>query len=142
TSLAIALLAGGRVFQALKRSLGAEVWIRRVLGAAVLAGVAAIVLGLDRGYLTQLSLASTSDFEQSLINRVQPAPAETQKGDPAMMMMKKDDPGMMMMSATAAGKGAGPQTFPSLAGANSWLNSSPLTPESLKGKVVLIDFWT
>jgi thiol-disulfide isomerase/thioredoxin len=32
--------------------------------------------------------------------------------------------------------------FPSLAGAVEWLNSPPLSPESLKGKVVLIDFWT
>src|SRR5580698_7549651 len=36
TSLAIALLAGGRVFAALKRSLGAGEWVRRGLGAAVL----------------------------------------------------------------------------------------------------------
>src|ERR1700742_601788 len=41
TSLAIALFAGGRVFAAMKRSLGAEEWIRRVLGVAVLAAVAA-----------------------------------------------------------------------------------------------------
>jgi len=27
-------------------------------------------------------------------------------------------------------------------GATAWLNSSPLTPESLRGKVVLVDFWT
>jgi thiol-disulfide isomerase/thioredoxin len=32
--------------------------------------------------------------------------------------------------------------LPSLAGAVEWLNSPPLTPEGLKGKVVLIDFWT
>ncbi len=32
--------------------------------------------------------------------------------------------------------------FPSLAGATDWLNSPPLTPEGLKGKVVVIDFWT
>jgi thiol-disulfide isomerase/thioredoxin len=32
--------------------------------------------------------------------------------------------------------------FPSLAGATGWINSAPLTPESLRGKVVLIDFWT
>jgi len=34
------------------------------------------------------------------------------------------------------------RAFPSLNGANDWLNSQPLTPESLRGKVVLIDFWT
>jgi thiol-disulfide isomerase/thioredoxin len=32
--------------------------------------------------------------------------------------------------------------FPSLGGATEWLNSQPLTPASLRGKVVLIDFWT
>src|ERR1700744_3445202 len=52
TSLAVACLAGGRVFAALKRSLGAEEWIRRVLGVAVLLGVVAIAFGLDRGLLT------------------------------------------------------------------------------------------
>jgi len=32
--------------------------------------------------------------------------------------------------------------FPSLSGAEAWLNSPPLTPQALRGKVVLIDFWT
>src|SRR5580698_10372654 len=45
TSLAIALLVGGRVFAAMKKSLGAGAWIKRALGAAVLVGVAAIALG-------------------------------------------------------------------------------------------------
>ncbi|AGZ35710.1 redoxin domain-containing protein [Pseudomonas sp. VLB120] len=32
--------------------------------------------------------------------------------------------------------------MPSLAGANQWLNSPPLDASALKGKVVLVDFWT
>jgi thiol-disulfide isomerase/thioredoxin len=32
--------------------------------------------------------------------------------------------------------------FPSLGGASQWLNTQPLTPAQLKGKVVLVDFWT
>ena len=32
--------------------------------------------------------------------------------------------------------------LPSLAGATGWLNSPPLTAESLRGQVVLVDFWT
>jgi thiol-disulfide isomerase/thioredoxin len=32
--------------------------------------------------------------------------------------------------------------FPSLGGATGWLNSPPLTTAGLRGKVVLIDFWT
>ncbi len=130
TSLAVAIFAGGRVFAALKRSLGAEVWIRSILGVLVLAGVAAIAFGLDRGVLTQLSLASTSGVEQSLLDRLHPAAPQKQ-------------PAMMMMMSSNTGKGdSGPQTLPSLAGAVAWINSPPLTPEALKGKVVLLDFWT
>src|SRR6202035_2312684 len=32
--------------------------------------------------------------------------------------------------------------LPSLSGAVEWLNSPPLTAEGLRGKVVLVDFWT
>jgi len=35
-----------------------------------------------------------------------------------------------------------PTGFPSLAGASGWLNSQPLTPVGLGGKVVLVNFWT
>ena len=33
-------------------------------------------------------------------------------------------------------------SLPSFAGATAWLNSEPLSPEGLRGKVVLVDFWT
>ncbi len=49
TSLALALVIGGRAFAAMKRALPVGEWIRRGLGAAVLAAVAAIALGLDTG---------------------------------------------------------------------------------------------
>jgi thiol-disulfide isomerase/thioredoxin len=32
--------------------------------------------------------------------------------------------------------------LPSFGGATGWLNSAPLTPASLRGKVVVVDFWT
>ncbi|HEV2923878.1 MAG TPA: redoxin family protein [Solirubrobacteraceae bacterium] len=32
--------------------------------------------------------------------------------------------------------------FPSLTFATGWLNSQPLTPAGLRGKVILVDFWT
>jgi hypothetical protein len=34
------------------------------------------------------------------------------------------------------------ETLPGFEGATGWLNSEPLTPEGLRGKVVLVDFWT
>jgi thiol-disulfide isomerase/thioredoxin len=133
TSLALALLVGGRVFGAMKRSLGAGEWIRRGLGVAVLLGVAAIALGLDTGVLTQLSLTSTSKLEQALVDKIKPKPASeasAMTGGPAMTP-----------TATA---GALPVEggLPSLNGAVEWINSPPLTPEGLRGKVVVVDFWT
>jgi thiol-disulfide isomerase/thioredoxin len=34
------------------------------------------------------------------------------------------------------------QAMPSLGGAAEWLNSEPLSPAGLRGRVVLVDFWT
>ncbi|MDB5973819.1 MAG: ahpC/TSA family protein [Nevskia sp.] len=148
TSLAAALLIGGRVFAALKRSLGVGEWIRRGLGVLVLIGVAAIALGLDTGLLTRLSLARTSSLEQGFLDRLHPqTQSQTSAADaaPASDAVMSGGPGMMMAAKT------GPQaasalpvegTLPSLDGAVEWLNSPPLTAEGLRGKVVLVDFWT
>jgi cytochrome c biogenesis protein CcdA/thiol-disulfide isomerase/thioredoxin len=130
TSLTIALLAGGRVFSAMKRSLGAEEWIRRVLGVAVLAAVVAVAFGLDRGILTRLSLTSTGSLEQRLVDRFHPA---SQNG--AIKVNQTID-------VTDSVLGSAPATLPDLSGATKWINSSALTPASLRGKVVLVDFWT
>jgi cytochrome c biogenesis protein CcdA/thiol-disulfide isomerase/thioredoxin len=122
SSLAIALLAGGRLFAAMKRGLGVEEWIRRALGVAVLAAVAAVALGLDRGVLTRLSLASTSGLEQRLVDRFHPS-----------------QPKRIVLNQTID---ISDSSTPSLSGATVWINSPPLTLESLRGKVVLVDFWT
>jgi thiol-disulfide isomerase/thioredoxin len=111
----------------MKRSLGASEWIRRGLGVALLCGVAAIALGLDTGVLARLSTANTSKVEQSLLDKVAPVGSQAQAQAPA---------------AAAAGALPVEGPFPSLAGAVSWLNSPPLTTEGLRGKVVLVDFWT
>jgi cytochrome c biogenesis protein CcdA/thiol-disulfide isomerase/thioredoxin len=141
TSLAVALFAGGRVFAALKRSLRAEAWIRGILGVGVLAGVAVIGFGLDRGLLTRLSLASTAGLEQTLVDRFQPNTQPNSQPNTQPDTQPKN-PSMMMMSATASGDATGPKTMPDLSGAVAWLNSPPLNRDQLKGKVVLIDFWT
>jgi cytochrome c biogenesis protein CcdA/thiol-disulfide isomerase/thioredoxin len=160
TSLALALLIGGRVFTAMKRSLGAGEWVRRGLGAAVLVAVVAIFFGADTGFLTQISLANTASLEQSLVDRIHPASAKvaaepsssvvTPEGGGSMMsanaptMAMNGNPAAMMKAAEAPASKALPVegSLPSLTGAVEWLNSPPLTAEQLKGKVVLVDFWT
>ena len=156
TSLAVVLLVGGRVLGFLKRSLGAGEWIRRGLGVAVLVAVVAIAGGADTGFLTRLSTAQTASFEQALIDRVHPAAASpavapqsgTMMASGEAMMMRADPHAMaggaMMAQAGGHRSSALPieGMLPSLNGAVLWLNSPPLTPEALRGKVVLIDFWT
>ena len=48
--------------------------------------------------------------------------------------------GLGLAGHLLAGDSHGP--MPSLAGAQQWLNSPPLDAATLKGKVVLVDFWT
>ncbi len=123
TSLAAALLIGGRVFAAMKESLGAGEWIRRGLGVAVLLGVVAIAFGLDTGLLTRLSLAGTAGIEQLLVDKTMP---------------KQSGKTIAVTGSEFPVEGI----MPPFAGATAWLNSPPLTPQQLRGKVVLVDFWT
>lgn len=114
TSLAVALLASGRVIAWMKRSFGVEEWVRRALGVLVVAGVVVIALGWDTRLLAQFPSLSTSAAEQRLIERLTPR----------------------------VGKAADSRMAPPMTGATHWLNSPPLDDSMLRGKVVLVDFWT
>ncbi|MBR8223364.1 cytochrome c biogenesis protein DipZ [Burkholderia ambifaria] len=167
TSLGVALVIGGKVFAAMKRSLGAGEWIRRGIGAALLAGVGAIALGLDTGALAQLSTVTTGSLETKLVDRL----GGRSNGAPVAMSSTSNTgntgsgtaSGAMMAAATDGAPAAGGAmmraagttpvmpapaalpvegTLPSLDGAVQWLNSPPLTAAGLRGKVVLVDFWT
>jgi cytochrome c biogenesis protein CcdA/thiol-disulfide isomerase/thioredoxin len=138
-SMGLALLAGNRALALMKRSLGAEEWIRRGLGVAVLVGVVAIAFGWDQGFLKRISLANTSGVEQSLVDRFRPA----SKAPVTSSAGAQPAPATTSTAAEAAPAPLGIEgDFPGLQGAVAWLNSPPLTREGLRGKVVLIDFWT
>jgi cytochrome c biogenesis protein CcdA/thiol-disulfide isomerase/thioredoxin len=171
TSLALALVIGGRVFAAMKRSLGAAEWIRRGLGAAVLGGVIVSAVGLDARFLTEVPLANTAPFEQSLVNKLDPAgsaqpstkgnpiamtgnrppitggrlEAQTQpSGERGRVAMSGSRPLMIQLGQAEAQAEDLPDEggMPSLSGVVQWLNSPPLMPQALKGKVIVVDFWT
>jgi cytochrome c biogenesis protein CcdA/thiol-disulfide isomerase/thioredoxin len=150
TSLAVALLIGGRVFAAMKRSLGAGEWIRRGIGAAMLLGVVAISLGLDTGVLARVSTVATGGIEQKLVDRLSGGsmPAKPINNDavtPAQTTTATDAaaaPAMMRAAASVEAPLPVEGELPPLSGAIQWLNSSPLTAQDLRGKVVLVDFWT
>jgi len=143
TSLALALWAGGRALAAMKRSMGAGEWIRRGLGVAVLAGVTAIGLGLDGSLLAALPSSRTDALEQLLIHHWR-RDRDTGALDGSVRDSATGSVEPARMIPIAATTSALPVEghLPELAGATSWLNSEPLSAASLRGKVVLIDFWT
>ena len=123
TSLALALLVGGKVFAAMKRSIGFGEGVRKALGALMLVAVGFIALGLDTRLLAKLSTAQTFGFEHRLAQ---------------LLGMEEEE----LSTKVGAGKLPVEGPLPSLDGAVRWLNSPPLTRELLRRKVVLIDFWT
>ncbi|WP_428155384.1 cytochrome c biogenesis protein DipZ [Brevundimonas sp.] len=123
TSLGLALLVGGRVFKAMKGALGVGEWVRRGLGVLVLIGVVVIGLGADTGLLTRISAASTGRIEQALLGSIgRDMPTNEAPTDLANLPVEG--------------------TMPPLTGATTWINTPPLTTEQLRGKVVVVDFWT
>ncbi|EPE97385.1 cytochrome c biogenesis protein DipZ [Rhizobium grahamii] len=136
TSLAIAVLAGEKVFSAMKRSLGVGERLRQGLGIAVLVGVTAIALGLDTGLLSRLSYASNAGIEQSLLDKLHGSSGVAKPGGNAMQLAANDARKGYQSDLPVLGR------LQSLDGAVEWLNSKPLTAEELRGKVVLVDFWT
>jgi len=162
TSLAAALGVGGRLFAAMKRSMGAGEWLRRGLGVGVLGGVAAIAAGADTGLLAQLSVGSTARLEQALVDRFHPRPGAVRSASlttseeagqldntpqqaalaaatvrPAAMLLAAND-----TSASFASRLPVEGRLPSLDGAVQWFNSPPISRDQLQGKVTLVYFWT
>ncbi len=139
SSLAVALLAGQRVFQGLKRGLGAEAWVRRGLGVAVLAGVVAIALGADTRLLAAVAYFNTNGLEQRLVGALaKPRPVQAAMPPAGPRVASLTVGAMTPVQPPLDREGA----MPSLNGAIAWINSPALTPARLRGKVVLVDFWT
>jgi len=123
-SLGTLIFAGRRLVNRLKPSIPVTGWLRRGAGVAVLAGAAVISTGADNVLLANTSSEGVSSVEKSVLETV------PKVVDYFVSKVKADS----MDNAQGA--------MPSLSGAVQWLNSPALSNESLKGKVVLVDFWT
>jgi cytochrome c biogenesis protein CcdA/thiol-disulfide isomerase/thioredoxin len=124
TSLAAGVLVGRRLFAIVRTSVRRGEGLRRILGAAVVAGAATIWLGLNTGPLTSWSSATMTDLEQNLLDYY------------------RKEPALIVRSARAAPAPALSGPLVSLLEAHQWLNAPPLQPADLRGKVVLVNFWT
>jgi cytochrome c biogenesis protein CcdA/thiol-disulfide isomerase/thioredoxin len=110
----LGIAAGGRAMAG--RIRGSAVRIRAVAGVLIAATAVVIALGFDTRF--QTALPGYTDALQSKVESH--AAAEITRKTPL------------------ANYGAAPD----FTGIDAWLNSKPLSLEQLRGKVVLVDFWT
>ncbi|PMW95328.1 cytochrome C biogenesis protein [Pseudomonas sp. FW215-R2] len=125
-SLGTLIFAGRGLVNRLKPSIPFTGWFRRGAGVAVLAAAAVISTGADKTLLAGTSSEGVASVEKNVLEN---APKVV---DYFISKVRADS------TAEEQGKGA----MPSLTGAVQWLNSPELSAESLRGKVVLVDFWT
>lgn len=131
STLAVLMTAGGRLLSRVRPWLGAERWIRQGLGAVTLAGVLVLASGWDRSLFAVGDLAPVAHAERLLVSAWR-GNEQRSAGDIGLPV----ESGARRMRLEDRG------AFPDLGGGSAWINSGPLTPEALKGKVVLVWFWT
>lgn len=121
-ALMLALLwwLGSQLVARLHRGLAFSQRLRQLAGGVILASVALIASGADR-YLQGAS-GLTQTLEQNLSARL-PSRGQVSVLQPVAAVQPTSD-------------------MPALEGGSAWINSPPLSQADLKGKVVLIDFWT
>ncbi|BBQ01936.1 cytochrome C biogenesis protein DipZ (plasmid) [Burkholderia sp. SFA1] len=131
SSLAIASSLGKRALDTVKRSLGIGEHVRRAMGALVLLTVAAIATGLDTRVLALIPGAPTNGIESRLVGALKTKQATHDRGQRARIMRVSTQAALPVQGR-----------LPSLDGATTWLNSAPLSANELRGKVVVVNFWT
>ncbi|MDT4854425.1 Protein DipZ [compost metagenome] len=124
-SLGTLIFAGRGLVNRLKASIPVTGWLRKGAGVAVLAAAVVISTGADKTLLAGTSSEGVSTLEKGVLESV------PKVVDYLVSKVKADT---TMDNAQGA--------MPSLSGAVEWINSPALTNDSLKGKVVLVDFWT
>jgi thiol-disulfide isomerase/thioredoxin len=108
-----------------RRSLNSDS-THSVLCVAGVVGVVALALCSDADVLTRFHIMNTAKAEDNLIGAFYPQKPAADAASPHGFHSLLGDEGAM----------------PDLDGAIGWLNSDPLSRKSLRGKVVLVNFWT
>jgi cytochrome c biogenesis protein CcdA/thiol-disulfide isomerase/thioredoxin len=133
--LAIAL--GGRAALARMRLRSASAWAGRAFGILVLVTAGLMAVGADTaisadltsalpGWTGTLQSLERAGQVQSALHEIGAAPGATSAGGSAT-----GSSGLPVLAVA-----------PEFTGIDHWLNSQPLTMTGLRGKVVLVDFWT
>lgn len=135
-ALWVALRLGSNTLKSLKERLVPGMAGRRVAGAAMLAGVIAVASGLDTAVLAKISAPGSDRIESSLLARFMP------RADAAEVTGAGTPPGQTTEAVPRPSRLPVKSVRPNLDGGTHWLNTEPLSMASLRGKVVVVNFWT
>jgi len=124
-SLGIAQATGGKEMMTMTNLWRSRIWLRRNLRAAVIVGLFSVASGRDSNSMSTTSFVDTVHAGERLI-------------DPFPMRLRA----VLATSADPRSLLADNGTMPDLNGGVAWLNSTPVSSQSLRGKVVLVNFWT
>ncbi|MGI8401259.1 MAG: cytochrome c biogenesis protein DipZ [Gemmatimonadaceae bacterium] len=133
-ALGIFLNVGGRALKALRNAGAAERVIRKGLGIATIVTVVALAFGWDSALFANGTIVKTARAEERLVHQL--APGSVSIPDQSISLDE------FAAAKKAIGLSPGEGSLPGFDGAIEWINSAPLTPAALRGKVVLVQFWT
>ncbi len=132
----LAVTYGGReLIQRVRLLSGNLPRIQKVFGGLVVATALLIVFNLDVQFTAWATQAIPAGWTSGLTAFENSPLVQDQ------LAKLRGQPGPSLSAST----GGPPPDFgqaPDFAGGNNWINSDPLTLSDLKGKVVLVDFWT
>lgn len=129
-TLLLISIIGKRLISRFSWAVDTHSWFRRAVGIIfVLLGVL-IISGHEVSVETWV--ANHLPFDETRIERV--------------LLARQNKESLVRKLATSVSRGGvlnvQPTPAPQFAGLTNWINSKPLTLSQLKGKVVLVDFWT
>jgi cytochrome c biogenesis protein CcdA/thiol-disulfide isomerase/thioredoxin len=136
-------LGGRRVLEPLRRA--GPLRVQRALGVVMLATALAFIVGLDTRFETALARHTSS---ATLTGGLESSGAVKDRLHDLRGAPKFDSDSKRAKAQLQAGR-VGPRSSlpnlgaaPDFTGTQRWFNSHPLSLRALRGRVVLIDFWT
>lgn len=111
---------GQKLVRRLKWASNPRGWFTRVIAVLFIIVGLLIITGYDKKFQTYVSENTPFNFDAISAKLIPASSAESQDG---VLNVK-------------------PYAAPEFKGLDSWINSKPQTVDGLKGKVVLVDFWT
>jgi thiol-disulfide isomerase/thioredoxin len=138
---------GQRLVKRLKWAANPNGLFKKFLGVLFILVGLAIITGIDKRIeqgILDIGFFDVTKLEQRILSSIKPVKSGFGNSTTPTTLA----PTTPKVANTPARKPSfplkydGTVTAPELAGLSNWINSNPLTLAELKGKVVLIDFWT